>query len=92
MTSWQIIMIAAFVLLEAGIIWFHRWMTQNVPEQALWVVLGVKALKLVLVAAAIAAVNFLTEIPLKKFCIWLIGCYVLSIVAESIFFLKKKRV
>ena len=90
MMPWQVILILTLLVIEVLIVWAHRWTTQNTPEYSLWVVLGAKVLKLLLSVGAILMVHFLTEIPIVTFCLWLLAAYILSIVVESIFFIKKK--
>ena len=91
MTNWQVTLVAVLALLELAIVWLQRWMTSNQPEYTVWVVLGAKVFKLLFAAISIIFVRYFTEIPLKEFCIWLIVCYILTIVVESILFLKKKK-
>jgi hypothetical protein len=90
MMPWQVLLITAFAVIEILIVWAHRWTQQNSPEYSLWVVMGAKVLKLVLSIGSILLVNFLTEIPVITFSLWLMGCYIVTIVVESAFFIKKK--
>ncbi len=90
MMPWQVLLITAFAVIEIFIVWAHRWTKQNSPEYSLWVVMGAKVLKLVLSIGSILLVNFLTEIPVVSYSLWLMGCYIATIVVESIFFIKKK--
>ena len=90
MMPWQVLLITAFAVIEIFIVWAHRWTQQNSPEYSLWVVMGAKVLKLVLSIGSILLVNFLTEIPVITFSLWLMGCYIVTIVVESLFFIKKK--
>jgi len=90
--SWIAILIIAAILLEARILYAYRWIQQNMPEQALWVVLGSKVIKLLIAAVAIIGVNALaTDIDIKDFCIAVIITYLVMLVIETIFFLKKKK-
>ena len=91
MTTWQVALVAAFALMECAIVWLQRWTSDNQPEYTVWIVIGAKVLKLLAAVVAIIAVRYLTEIPLKSFCIWLIICYLLTMVVESILFIKKKK-
>ena len=91
MTTWQTALVAAFALMECAIVWLQRWTMDNQPEYSVWVVMGAKVLKILFAAVAIILVRFMTEIPLKTFCIWLIVCYILTMIVESILFLKKKK-
>ena len=43
-----------------------------------------------LAVGAILLVHFFSEIPIVTFSLWLLGCYITSIVVESAFFIKKK--
>lgn len=90
MMPWQVLLITAFAVIEILIVWAYRWTQQNSPEYSLWVVMGAKVLKLVLSIGSILLVNFLTEIPVVTYSLWLMGCYIATIVVESIFFIKKK--
>jgi len=90
MMPWQVILIVAFVMMEILIVWAHRWTVHNTPEYSLWVVMGAKVLKLFLAVGAILLVHFFSEIPIVTFSLWLLGCYITSIVVESAFFIKKK--
>lgn len=92
--NWTVILItaAAFVLIETVVIWLCRWTQKNMPEQSLWVIMGSKVLKLILAAVAIIAVYaFLDDIEIKHFSLGVITAYLISLVFETIFFLKKKK-
>lgn len=92
--NWTVILItaAAFVLIETVVIWLYRWTQKNMPEQSLWVIMGSKVLKLILAAVAIIAVYaFLDDIEIKHFSLGVITAYLISLVFETIFFLKKKK-
>ena len=91
MTLWQIVLIVSTLLIETGVIMTYNWTRRNQPEYAIWVVLGAKVLRFVLTAAAIISVVTLTDIPTIPFCIWLVVCYLLSMIVESIYFIKKKQ-
>lgn len=90
--NWIVILIIATFLIEAAIIWFYSWMQKNMPEQSLWVIMGSKVLKLILAAVAIIAVYaFSDDIEIKHFSLGVITAYLISLVFETIFFLKKKK-
>lgn len=92
--NWTVILItaAAFVLIETVVIWLYRWTQKNMPEQSLWVIMGSKVLKLILAAVAIIAVYaFSDDIEIKHFSFGVITAYLISLVFETIFFLKKKK-
>lgn len=92
--NWTVILItaAAFVLIETVVIWLYRWTQKNMPEQSLWVIMGSKVLKLILAAVAIIAVYaFSDDIEIKHFSLGVITAYLISLVFETIFFLKKKK-
>ena len=90
--NWIVILIIATILIEAAIIWFYRWVQKNMPEQSLWVVMGSKVLKLLLAVGAILLVYaFVDDIEIKHFSFGIITAYLVSLVFETIFFLKKKK-
>lgn len=90
--NWIIILIIATVLVEASIIWFYQWMKKNMPEQSIWVIMGSKVVKLLLAVIAILTVYiFIDDIEIKHFSFGVITAYLISLVFETIFFLKKKK-
>lgn len=90
--SWIAILIVVTALVETAIVCFYRWMQNNMPEQSLWVILGSKVVKLLLAAVAIIAVYaFAKDIDIKQFSIGVIIAYLVSLVLETVFFLKKKK-
>lgn len=90
--NWIVILIIATFLIEAAIIWFYSWMQKNMPEQSLWVIMGSKVLKLLLAVGAILIVyTFVDDIEIKHFSFGVITAYLISLVFETIFFLKKKK-
>ncbi len=88
---WVEILIAAFVFYEAVVISIYRLLQQSNPEMTLWVVMGSKLIKMAFSIGAIFLVPRLTEIPMKQFALVTVGVYFVSIIVESIFFLKKKQ-
>ena len=90
--NWIVVLIVATVVVEAAIIWFYRWVRANAPEQGLWVILGLKVVKLLLAVVAIVAVYALADgIDIKQFSIGVIVAYLVSLLFETVFFLKKKK-
>ncbi len=90
--NWIVVLIVATVVVEAAIIWFYRWVRANAPEQGLWVILGLKVVKLLLAVVAIVAVYALADdIDIKHFSIGVIVAYLVSLFIETVFFLKKKK-
>lgn len=88
---WVEILIAAFVFYEAVVISIYRLLQQSNPEMNMWVVMGSKLIKMAFTLGAIFLVPRVTEIPLRQFALATVGVYFVSIVVESIFFLKKKQ-
>ena len=88
---WVELLIAAFVFYEAVVISIYRLLQQSNPEMTLWVVMGSKLIKMALSIGAIFLVPRLTAIPMKQFALVTVGVYFVSIIVESIFFLKKKQ-
>lgn len=90
--SWIAVLIVATIAVEAAIIWFYRWVQANMPEHSLWVILGSKVVKLLLAVVAIVAVSVLADdIDIKHFSIGVIAAYLVSLLFETVFFLKKKK-
>ena len=88
---WVEIVIAAFVFYEAVVISIYRLLQQSNSASTLWVVMGSKVIKMMLSIGAIFVVPRVTEIPIRQFALVTVGVYLVSIVVESIFFLKKKQ-
>ena len=88
---WVEILIAGFVFYEAIVISIHKLLQQTNPELTLWVVMGSKLIKMLLAVGAIILVPRLTDIPIRTFALTTVGIYMVSIIVESIFFLKKKQ-
>lgn len=88
---WVEILIAGFVFYEAVIFSIYRLLQKQNPEMNLWVIMGSKVIKLLITVGVIFVVPRLTEIPMKEFALTTVGIYFVSLVVESIFFLKKKQ-
>ncbi|MCR5394422.1 MAG: hypothetical protein K6E86_03420 [Bacteroidales bacterium] len=91
MMTWQIGLIAVCILLEIGIVCAYRWAQNNTPEYTPWVILGSKVVKMLAAIVSVIAIYYITEIEVTTYAIWLIVCYLISIVIESVLFLKKKQ-
>lgn len=91
MVCWITSIIIATVIVEIGSIAVVSYARKVSPENAMWVILGNKVFKLTLAAVAIIAVNYLLpEIEIVPFAIGVIIAYLVALVFETIFFLKKK--
>ena len=91
--SWGFICCLVLVagIVETLIIWLYRWTKKESPEHSLMVVMGAKVFKLILVIAAIAMLYFFTDKEhFTEQCIGIIVAYLVALVFETIFFLKKK--
>lgn len=88
---WVEILIAGFVFYEAVIFSIYRLLQKQNPEMNLWVIMGSKVIKLLITVGVIFVVPRVTEIPMKEFALTTVGIYFVSLVVESIFFLKKKQ-
>ena len=88
---WLEILIAGFVFYEAVVINVFRELQKVNPTLAVWVILGSKGLKLLLTILTILLVARLTDIPIRRFALTTVGIYFVSLIVESIFFLKKKQ-
>ncbi len=88
---WLQILIAGFVFYEAVIISVVRELQKVNPNATVWVIMISKVVKLLLTAGVIFAVSRLTEIPIRTFALTTVGIYIVSLIVESIFFLKKKQ-
>lgn len=91
MMLWVELLIAGFVFYEAVIISIHKLLQKENPELVIWVILGSKLIKMLLTLGAIFLVPRFTNIPIKTFALVTVGIYLISIIVESIFFLKKKQ-
>lgn len=89
--TWLQILIAGFVFYEAVVINVVKQLEKLNPAATTWVILGSKVIKLLLTVGVILAVKFLTEIPIRQFALTTVGIYFVSLIVESIFFLKKKQ-
>ena len=88
---WIEILIAGFVFYETLVISIYRLLQKENPEMTMWVIMGSKVIKLLLTIGVIFLVPRLTEIPMKSFALTTVGIYFVSLIVESIFFLKKKQ-
>lgn len=88
---WVEFLIAGFVFYEAVLFSIYRLLQKENPELNLWVIMGSKVIKMLLSIAFIFVVPRVTEIPMKAFALTTVGIYFISLIVESIFFLKKKQ-
>lgn len=88
---WIEILIICFVFFESVVISIYRLVKQQNPEMTLWVVMGSKLLKILFTVVAIFVVPQVTEIPMKRFALVTVGVYLVSILVETVFFLKKDK-
>lgn len=88
---WIEILIICFVFFESVVISIYNILQKQSPEYTLWVVMGSKLLKILFTVGAIFLVPRLTEIPMKTFALVTVGVYFISILFETIFFLKKNK-
>lgn len=88
---WIEILIICFVFFESVVISIYRLVKQQNPEMILWVVMGSKLLKILFTVGAIFVVPQVTEIPMKRFALVTVGVYLVSILVETVFFLKKDK-
>ena len=91
MMPWQLYLIVAVAAMECAICWTYNYMQKQWPQYSLWVVMGSWLVKLLVVVIAVLAVHFLTDLPLKEFALWMLGCIMVGLVFETFFFLKKKQ-
>ena len=91
MMLWIEILIACFIFFESVVISIYNLLQKQNPELTLWVVMGSKLLKILFTVGAIFLVPRLTEIPMKQFALVTVGIYFISILFETIFFLKKNK-
>lgn len=90
MILWLELLIAGFVFYEAVLVSIYRLLKKENPEMTMWLILGSKVIKLLLTILVIFIVPRVTEIPLKTFALTAVAVYFVTIIFESIFFLKKK--
>ena len=88
---WIEILIICFVFFESVVISIYNILQKQSPEYTLWVVMGSKLLKILFTVGAIFLVPRYTEIPMKTFALVAVGVYFISILFETIFFLKKNK-
>lgn len=88
---WIEILIICFVFFESVVISIYNILQKQSPEYTLWVVMGSKLLKILFTVGAIILVPRYTEIPMKTFALVAVGVYFISILFETIFFLKKNK-
>lgn len=88
---WVEILIAGFVFYEAVVISMFRLLEDTSLEWANWLILISKGVKLLLSAAIIFLVPRLTSIPIRHFALAVVAVYFVSLIFETIFFLKKKH-
>lgn len=88
---WIEILIICFVFFESVVISIYNILQKQSPEYTLWVVMGSKLLKILFTVGAIFLVPRFTEIPMKTFALVTVGVYFISILFETIFFLKKNK-
>ena len=91
MMLWIEILIACFIFFESVVVSIYNLLQKQSPEYTLWVVMGSKLLKILFTVGAIFLVPRLTEIPMKTFALVTVGVYFISILFETIFFLKKNK-
>lgn len=90
--NWQLeILVITFVFYESLIISIFKLINKSNPAWGFWIIMGSKALKLILTIGGIAAVKLLTDIPLKRFALMAVAVYLVSVVFETIYFLKTTK-
>jgi len=90
--SWAIQgVIIFFIFYESVIFSIYKLLQQSNPEINLWVIMGSKVIKMIMTGTIILLVNRFSEIPLKQFALTTVGIYFVSVIVETIFFLKKKQ-
>lgn len=90
MSWWVEALIIGFVFYESLIVGIYNAVVKDYPQATLWVTLGSKLIKVMLSVVAVLLIKTMTEVPLKPFALTLVGIYLLSIIFETIYFLKKK--
>jgi len=89
---WVEILISCFVFYEAVVISLFKQLQTANPEWASWLILISKGVKLLLTVAAILLVaKLFAEIPLRRFALTAVAIYFVSLIFETIYFLKKKH-
>ena len=91
--NWWLIyaVILSYIFYESVVISLYRLFQKSNPNLCLWIILGSKGLKLLLTVMGILLVRELTHTPFRQFALITVAIYVISIVVETIFFLKKKQ-
>lgn len=90
MMLWLDLLIAGFVFYEAVLVSIYKLIKAQNPEMTIWIIMISKIVKMLLTIGAIFLVPKFTEIPMKHFALAAVGVYFITIIFESIFFLKKK--
>jgi len=90
MSWWVQALILGFVFYESLVVGIYNAVVKDFPQSLLWITLGSKIVKMLLSIIAFVAVKLLTDIPIKPFALTLVGIYLVSIIFETIYFLKKK--
>ena len=92
MNFWLIYaVVLGYIFYESVVISLYRLFQKSNPGMCIWIILGSKILKLLLTASGILLVREFTQTPFKRFALITVAIYVISIVVETIFFLKKKQ-
>ena len=81
----------ACVVWEVFLVKLYDSVVKLRPDWALGVILGSKLFKMLIVIIAIATVKYLTDLPVKKFALVILGAYTVTIVFETVYFLYKKK-
>ena len=84
------LMILFFVLYEIAFIQLYKWARVNNPEMTLWVIMGSKVFKII-AAGIMLFVRFLTDEPLVRFGIIMLGVLLLSVLIESAYCLRNRE-
>lgn len=90
MSGWIYALIFGFIFYESIIVGIYNAVVKDYPQAVLWITMGSKIIKIIISVTAILLVRMLTEIPLESFALTLVGIYFVSIIFETIYFLKKK--
>lgn len=85
------IMVISFVLYELGLTLFYKWVKENSQEMTVWVVLGSKVIKLLIGVLWIVGVALFTEEPILTFSMLTLLVLLLTIIYETVFFLKNGK-
>jgi len=88
--SWLQALIIGFVFYESLVVSIYKIIVKDYPQATLWITMGSKLIKILLSVTTVLMVKTMTDIPLKPFALTLVGIYLLSIIFETIYFLKKK--